>query len=186
MMRQVRIPTGVKTILKTEFEVLIVVAMINSVFWYITRCSIWKIWRRFGGTYPLGFQGWRISHATNQGGARGSPTDFWVPYPLYLKIQASCCSETSVYFQRTMLCVTTELFIGTDSFVILLSPRWIPEKSDFEWGLQNCLHTLRNSRNANIPVQRSTRNNCWICCRRSIHRFIHPSILWQSPRCARQ
>jgi hypothetical protein len=32
MMRQVRIPTGVKTILKTEFEVLIVVAMINSVF----------------------------------------------------------------------------------------------------------------------------------------------------------
>jgi hypothetical protein len=37
----------------------------NTIFWAVTPCSPLKVNRRFGGTYRLHLQGWRISRARN-------------------------------------------------------------------------------------------------------------------------
>jgi hypothetical protein len=45
------------------FEAFTAVFIKSSVFWDITPCSQLEVNRRFGGTYRLHFQGWRISRA---------------------------------------------------------------------------------------------------------------------------
>jgi hypothetical protein len=41
-------------------------ALKSTTFWYIMQCSPLKVNRRFGGTYRLHLQDWRISRARNQ------------------------------------------------------------------------------------------------------------------------
>jgi hypothetical protein len=48
-----------------ESEVLTVVVMKSSFFWYITPCSPLKVSWHFGGTYHLHLQGWRIHQETS-------------------------------------------------------------------------------------------------------------------------
>jgi hypothetical protein len=52
------------------FEVVTVVVMKSIIFWDITPCSLLKVNRRFGGTYCLHLQGWRISWERNHIGCR--------------------------------------------------------------------------------------------------------------------
>jgi hypothetical protein len=40
--------------------------MNSTIFWYITPCSPLQVNRRFGGTYRLHLQGWRIFRTRNQ------------------------------------------------------------------------------------------------------------------------
>jgi hypothetical protein len=54
------------SILLVGFEVLTVVVMKSTVFWYITLCSMLKVNRDFGGIYCHHVQGRRISQARNQ------------------------------------------------------------------------------------------------------------------------
>jgi hypothetical protein len=83
----------------------------NSVLWDITPCSPLKVNRSFGTTCRLHLQCRRISQARNQheAGSKHSlkstgcqfQAGFFFGYSSNLAMEATCCSETSVYFQWT-------------------------------------------------------------------------------------
>jgi hypothetical protein len=79
------------------FEVLTAVVMKSTLFWDITPYSLLKVNRRFGETYRLHLQVWRIIRARNQ---RESGW-FLTRLISTLKIEEICSSETSVDLQRT-------------------------------------------------------------------------------------
>jgi hypothetical protein len=82
--------------------VLAAVVTQSGSFWDITPGSPLKVNRRFGGTYRLHLQGRRISRSRKQ---QSLPPALKLvscsAYSSTLKMEAICCSETSVYFQRT-------------------------------------------------------------------------------------
>jgi hypothetical protein len=73
-------------LLVVKFEVLTAVVMKSSIFWDISPCSPLKIYRRFGGAELF------------------ATCFILVPFladSFTLKMEATCFSEKSVYFQRT-------------------------------------------------------------------------------------
>jgi hypothetical protein len=68
----------------------------RTIFWDITACSPVRFNRRFGGTYRLHLQGWKISLARNR-----SEDEWQASYSSTLKMEAICSSETSLDTQRT-------------------------------------------------------------------------------------
>jgi hypothetical protein len=78
----------------------------SYVFWDITPCSPFKVNRRFGGTCRLHPQSRRISQRRHQheGSKKHSllvPDSCWFLgwYSFTLKMNATCCCETSVKFK---------------------------------------------------------------------------------------
>jgi hypothetical protein len=77
--------------------------MKSTIFSEITPCSPLKVNRRFGGTYRLHLQGRKISQARNPRENRwqGFILVSCLAHFYTLKMEAICCSETSVDFQRS-------------------------------------------------------------------------------------
>jgi hypothetical protein len=76
----------------------------TTVFWDITPCTPLKVNRRFGRIYRLHLQGRKMSRARNQLESCLPPPFTLVSCSAYSstkKMEAICCSETSVDFQRT-------------------------------------------------------------------------------------
>jgi hypothetical protein len=80
-------------------EVLTAVVIKSAIFWDITPCSLLKVNRCFGGTYCLHFQGRKICRERSQVANRAFTQVSYSAYFSTLKMEAICCSETSVYFQ---------------------------------------------------------------------------------------
>jgi hypothetical protein len=94
-----------------RFEVLTAVVMKSIIFWDIATCSLLKVNRRFGGTYPLHLQGRRKFRAINKSGSRlQADLVSCSAYSSTLKIESICSSTTSVDFKRT-----TRRYIPEDS-----------------------------------------------------------------------
>jgi hypothetical protein len=93
----------VNTAMNVGFEVLATVVTKINIFWDIMPCSLFKIHRRFGGTYRLHLQG-GISRAKYERESRWEAASFaLVSYSAYLtlKMEAICSSEMSADFQLT-------------------------------------------------------------------------------------
>jgi hypothetical protein len=89
--------------------------MKSTIVWDLTPCNPLKVHRRFGGTYRLHLQGWKITRARNHCENMWQAENFFDAgfFPSLfstLKIEAIYSSETSVDFQRT-----TWRYISEDS-----------------------------------------------------------------------
>jgi hypothetical protein len=72
----------------------------SSIFWDVTQCSPLKVNRRVGRTCRLHLQGRRISQARNQSESRWQAEVVpCLDYSSTLKMEVTCSSETSVFFQ---------------------------------------------------------------------------------------
>jgi hypothetical protein len=98
-------PINIREIcVQVGFEALRAVAMKSSIFYHVTPRSALKVDRRFGGTCDLHLHGRKISQTRNrtEGGSKQRLMQVsCVTYPFTLKMEATCCSETSAHLQRT-------------------------------------------------------------------------------------
>jgi hypothetical protein len=99
-----------ESIIRTEFlgfEVLTAVIIKSSLFWYIPLRSQLKVNWTLGGICRLYHQSRRIWEARNQNERSYQAEQLifkmvsCLAYSSALKMDATCSSETSVYFQRT-------------------------------------------------------------------------------------
>jgi hypothetical protein len=101
-----------------RFGVLRAVTMKDGVFWIATPCSSERA-RRFGGTWRLHLQGWKVSQARNQQKLISSLSlVLLVTYLAYfsaLKMEATCSFESSVEFQQ----ICTRRYIPEDRTLLI-------------------------------------------------------------------